>query len=177
MNESAYLQAKCFIYNDIQREINLARKSEKFIGKLLLKLLIKHTGGANFMTALALLCYTEAAGRIINKNNNSANNFNTFFDELGIKYKNFRQSNPKTYDIFRCGLAHAYYVKKNCTIYMLKGKATCGIGIDKTNKYYFVVEKYFEDFKKAFESLLGTYIKTNSGGLTGIATTASIEKY
>jgi len=34
---------------------------------------------------------------------------------------------------------------------MLKGSETCGIGQDKSGKYYFSVERYFEDFKIPFE--------------------------
>ena len=178
MNESEYLQAKVFIYTDIQREINLAKISENFIGKFLLKTLIKYPGGANFMTAMALLCYTEAAGKIITgKDNQARANFLVFFEKLGPEYKNFKASH-NVYDIFRCGLAHECYVKKNCTIYMLSRKATCGIGIDKTKKYFFLVERFFKDFKKAFNNLLSVNIKSlGLSGLAGGATTLSVQRY
>ena len=178
MNESEYLQAKVFIYTDIQREINLAKISENFIGKFLLKTLIKYPGGANFMTAMALLCYTEAAGKIITGNDNEARaNFLVFFEKLGPEYLSFKASH-NVYDIFRCGLAHEYYVKKNCIIYMLSRKAACGVGIDKTRKYYFVVEKYFEDFKKAFDNLLGVHVKPlGLSRLVGGGTLVSAQRY
>ncbi len=80
---------------------------------------------------------------------------------MGLAYKAFRQSHNKTYNIFRCGLAHEYYVKRNCDIGMSKKKAIIRlkknsiIGIEQypDGKYYFVVEKYFEDFKNAFDAL------------------------
>jgi len=81
-------------------------------------------------------------------------NFNSFFDDLGSRYKRFRARGVKVYDIFRCGMAHEYHVKKSCKIYMClkSGSRRNGIGFDKNdNKYYFVVEKYFVDFMKSLE--------------------------
>lgn len=57
------------------------------------------------------------------------------------------------YKIFRCGLAHEYYVKKNCTIAMRPTKQL-GAGVGYVgNQYFFVVERYYVDFKAAFETL------------------------
>jgi len=152
------IQARNFIYVDIQREINLAYASESKYKKPLIKHLIGHTGGGNFLAALGLLAYTEFAGKLkynCKKENGeswASENFNRFFDELGIEYNNFRNTHD-VYNIFRCGLAHEYYVKKSCTIFMIKGEEKCGIGrLD--GRYYFVVERYFEDFKCAFDRLL-----------------------
>jgi hypothetical protein len=179
MNRLEYLQAKKFIYNDIQREINLAKVSRNPIGKLLLRLLITYPGGANFMAALSLLCYSEFAGKIITgKNNQPQENFETFFKRLGPEYMAFLKSHKDTYSIFRCGLAHEYYTKKTCTIYMLKGKVSCGIGQEKTGKYFLVVEKYFDDFKKAFDQLFDNHINLNSSsGLTNSASIISVQSY
>ena len=178
MNGYEYQQVRGFIYTDIQREINLAKMSENFLGKFLLKILIKYPGGANFMAAMALLCYTEAVGRIITGNGNKPKiNFLEFFEKLGPEYKSFKDSYD-VYDIFRCGLAHEYYVKKNCTIYMLSRKVACGVGIDKTKKYYFVVERYFEDFKEAFDNLLGVHVKSlGLSGLVGRGSLVSVQRY
>lgn len=152
LNKNAYLQAKSFIYSDIQREINLARASEDATKKAQLQTLIDHPGGGNFISALGLLCYTEFAGKLKFKKCSCSGNFNSFFDLLGNAYKDFRKNN-KVYDIFRCGLAHEYYIKENCTIYMLKGQESLGIGKEANGHYYFVVERYFEDFKKAFDKI------------------------
>ena len=140
MNRVDFLQAKNFIFSDIQREVDIA-KSNKNAG--------------NFLCALALLCYTEFAGGI--KRNKfgigeSKRNFCSFFKDLGKEYEQF-QNKHDIYKIFRCGLAHEYYVKKSCTICMLKGIEEIGIGIGSDKRYYFVVERYSEDFKKAFDNL------------------------
>ena len=110
------------------------------------------------MAALALLSYTEYAGRLKNKDfsdQNSRKNFDEFFADLGDDYEKFLGSH-KVYKIFRCGLAHEYYVKKTCTIAMLQGsESTTAISYNDAGKrYIFVVEKYFEDFKTAFSALV-----------------------
>lgn len=140
MNKADFLQAKGFIYADIQREINLA-KSRK--------------NASNFLCAVGLLCYTEFAGGLKRgrfARGEAAANFNEFFDTLGYRYRNFRAS-CDVYDIFRCGLAHEYYVKRDCTIAMLHASKRIGIGKKRSGEYYFIVEKYFQDFKRAFDKL------------------------
>lgn len=164
MNQKEYLQAKTFIYADIQREINLAKISEDKDRKKDLEKLIGFSGGANFMTALALLCYTEFAGQIkYNKKKirgelHGSANFNSFFDDLGSEYKKFREK-YNVYKIFRCGLVHEYFIKHSYGfIAMREDKATCGVGIDENGRYYFCVEKYFKDFQKAFDTLDGKFL-------------------
>lgn len=110
------------------------------------------------MAALALLSYTEYAGRLKNNDfsdQNSRKNFDEFFADLGTGYEKFLESH-KVYKIFRCGLAHEYYVKKTCTIAMLQGsESTTAVSYkDAEERYLFVVEKYFEDFKAAFSALV-----------------------
>ena len=108
MNRNDYLKAKNFIYNDIQREINLAIASQNFIKKHILKFLVKNDGGGNFMAAMALLSYTEFAGKIkfghkkTDGSDHSTKNFNDFFDELGPEYKNFRSSNNVLNSTCKC---------------------------------------------------------------------------
>ena len=88
-----------------------------------------------------------------NGNDFASENFNQFFDDLGPYYKQFRNSGVNIYSIFRCGLVHEYYVKKNCTIYMCGDQSSFGIGVEENGKYYFVVEAYCKAFKAAFELL------------------------
>jgi hypothetical protein len=71
--------------------------------------------------------------------------------DLGTDYKTFRILGNDVYGIFRCGLAHEYYVKGNCTIFMLSQGSRLGIGKDSCGTYWFIVEKYFQDFNRAFE--------------------------
>jgi len=156
LDRQRFLQARIFIYGDIAREIKLARTSESCFGRLLLKLAGVPHGGANFMAALSLLSYTEYAGRIKNNDfsdRNSRANFEDFFRDLGPAYESVMPT-VDVYKVFRCGLAHEYYVKKDCTIAMradnLEGAA---IGYD-GRRFFFVVENYFQDFRRAFDLLL-----------------------
>ncbi|MBU2522278.1 MAG: hypothetical protein KKD50_08630 [Proteobacteria bacterium] len=158
MDYTDFIQAKQFIYEDVEREIKLAHTSENRDTGIMLKTL-GISGGGNFLAALGLLSYTEFAGKLkYNKKRNNgrdwaSENFNLFFDDLGDSYKKFRASGVNVYDIFRCGLVHEYYTKKSCTIYMLASTSQPGIGMDGSGNYYFVVEQYFQDFKSAFEVL------------------------
>ncbi len=131
-----------FMFSDIQREINLARSG---------------VGGGNFLAALGLLCYTEFMGAVQNCNEptprkEDKGKFDLFFDALGSQYDALNKK-INAYDIFRCGMAHEYFVKKSCTIAMLDKGAPCGIVRDPDGHYYFVVEKYFEDFRAACRRL------------------------
>jgi hypothetical protein len=76
-------------------------------------------------------------------------NFLSFLADLGADYGAL---DIDVYGVFRCGLAHEYYVKGDCTIYMLGGAGRAGLGKD-GNRYYFVVEQYYADFKRAVLAL------------------------
>ncbi|MBI5044287.1 MAG: hypothetical protein HZC10_10770 [Nitrospirae bacterium] len=155
MDKLAFIQAKNFIFSDIQREIQLAYTSDLSEGKEIMRKFGINQGGGNFLSALGLLCYTEFMGGIkrgVFRFDESKNNFNSFFKDLGKEYENFLKKH-NVYKIFRCGLAHEYFVKKSCTIAMMKNGESVGIGQNKSGQYYFVVEKYFEDFKKACNKL------------------------
>jgi hypothetical protein len=128
-----------FVFGDIQREIGLARAG---------------TGGGNLLAALGLLCYTEFMGGIATGKvgrGQSKRNFDAFFARLGPEYLAL-QKQVNVYDVFRCGIAHEYLVKRNCEVSMLKTTETCGI-IEGRGRYYFNVEKYFEDFAAACRRL------------------------
>lgn len=166
MNQESFIQAKNFIYKDIGREIALAKISAKSdagdadstnLVKELSENGVEH-GGGNFMAGLALLCYIEFAGKLKfnnkkkNREDNSSKNFNDFFDTLGAKYKELRQGH-NVYNLIRCGFAHEYYVKGNSAVAMFTDNDT-GLWYDNKNKrYVLVVEKFFEDFKNAFDEL------------------------
>ena len=153
MTRDEFLQAKVFILSDVEREIQLARAD----GAALQTLGVA-PGGGNFLAALGLLCYTEFGGKLrfgVKRPDGSdvaSANFNQFFDLLGPDYQAFRAQH-NVYDIFRCGLAHEYYVKKSCTITMLAGGSGPGLRIDANGHYLFVVESYCRDLKRAFDDL------------------------
>jgi hypothetical protein len=174
-----YLIARRFIYSDIQRELNLAKCSTTEEGKNSLNKLIGLDGGGNFIAALALLCYTEFAGRLMVGGNKAERNFNAFFPKLGPEYAAF-QKKCNVYDIFRCGMAHEYFIKHTYSkVAMLKKDATCGVGIGRDVKYYFCVEIYFEDFKKAFDALDSQLFDTEAreSSAPRLGTTLSVQKY
>ncbi len=153
MTKDEFIQAKLFIFSDVEREIQLARADGEA-----LRALGVTPGGGNFLAALGLLCYTEFGGKLrfgVKRSDGSdvaSANFNQFFDLLGPDYQKFRDQH-NVYDIFRCGLAHEYYVKKSCTICMLAGGPGPGLGIDPSGRYFFVVESYSRDLRKAFDDL------------------------
>jgi hypothetical protein len=138
MDRDKFQQARDFIFADIEREIALARDGG---------------GAGNFMCALALLCYTEFMGgakRGKFQRGEERRNFGSFFADLGVEYASLTRT-INVYGVFRCGLAHEYFVKEDCTIFMLGDKQP-GLGVV-GNRYYFVVEQYFKDFKKAVQAL------------------------
>jgi len=129
-----------FIFSDIRREIELARSGKP---------------AGNFLSALGLLCYTEFMGGILKgsfKSGTAKSRFDAFFNSMGQGYKSLNQQ-IDVYNVFRCGMAHEYFIKGNCIIAMLKDDETLGIGITPRGRYYFVVERYFEDFAAACHSL------------------------
>ena len=79
-------------------------------------------------------------------------NFNAFFDLLGPGYAALRAKH-NIYNIFRCGLAHEYYVKQRCSIVMLSRSAGPGIRVYTRGHFTFVVERYNRDLNVAFDGL------------------------
>ncbi len=154
MERAAFEQAKLFIFSDLEREIQLARASQA--NESVLRSLGITPGGGNFLAALGLLCYTEFGGKLKYRKKTASENFNRFFDYLGPDYKAFRAGFNRqndVYDVFRCGLAHEYYIKKSCAIAMLDSGPGPGIGRDSSGRFYFTVESYCRDLKRAFDQL------------------------
>ena len=148
MDRQEFQEAKLFIFSDVEREIQLAKVNKQELERLGVT-----PGGGNFLAALGLVCYTEFGGKLLSSTSEATKNFNDFFDRLGEAYKDFRKQQPDVYNVFRCGLAHEYYVKKNCTIYMLADRPGPGIGTEPNGRYLFVVESYCRDLKQAFDEL------------------------
>lgn len=154
IDRARFDEARRLMFVDIERELHLASIPEARHAELH-GLGIEHVGGGNLLAALGLLCYTEFAGRLMFGHVNgkgrdiASANFNSFFDELGTDYIALR-ARHNIYDIFRCGLAHEYYVKQTCTVYMRA--TTPGIGIRECpgGTFAFVVEDYCRDLKAAF---------------------------
>jgi len=153
-----------FILTDIEREIAFAKSEIHGDTR-------SYSGGGNYLCALGLLCYTEFMGGIVTgsfSKGSCKNRFDAFFNKMGTLYKSFNRR-VNVYKVFRCGMAHEYFIKKSGGISMLKeegvklgvdGKPTlhspgvslyrgafpCGIGILDDGQYFFGVEQYYEDF-------------------------------
>ena len=153
MTKDEFLLAKEFIFRDVEREIQLAKTDAAALQGLGIT-----PGGGNFLAALGLLCYTEFGGKLrfgvklTDGRDLASAKFNQFFDLLGQEYQKFRALH-NVYDLFRCGLAHEYYVKNSCTIAMLEVTNGTGLKIDGTGHYWVVVESYCRDLKKAYDDL------------------------
>ncbi len=139
-----------FIKADIDREIGLAALSENSLYRLAARTFNLPMGGGNLMCALALLCYTEFFGKELNKYSGSKRNFDTFFEKLGSQYSTLLGQH-NIYNIFRCGLAHEYWVRKSGTIYMF-GDKDPALGFDKNGRFYFIVDQYYRDLMQAVEN-------------------------
>lgn len=141
-------QAVAYMLTDVRRELQLARSDDANLQAIGVT-----PGGGNFLAALGLLCYTEFGGRLITGTTRAAHNFNTFFDRLGPECASFRKDHD-VYDIFRCGLAHEYYVKKSCTIAMFSNPGAPAIGYDhQSSRYWFIVDSYSRALEDAFKRL------------------------
>ena len=178
-----------FILGDIEREIALAKSRLEVQGDKR-----SYSGGGNYLCALGLLCYTEFMGaiRLATFEPSSHSLFNAFFYLMGPAYEEFdkklskqpsmRNPNNKlsVYEVFRCGMAHEYFIKKSGAIYMLSGNTKprvddestlhlalsvhrapvpCGIGILDNGQYFFVVEQYYEDFAEACRKVHGEILR------------------
>jgi len=151
MDAAEFRAAKQFIFNDIEREIELARASEA--APQALQAAGVRPGGGNFLAALGLLCYTEFGGRLKYNRPTASENFNLFFDDLGAGYKAFRKAGHNVYDILRCGMAHEYMIKRPGAIAMLGAAAPEGIRLMSDGRFEFIVERYYLDLKRAFDDL------------------------
>jgi hypothetical protein len=167
-----------FMCADIESELELARSNQP---------------AGNFLCALGLLCYTEFMGGLLLRDvtqRNSSRRFNKFFSYMGKEYKAFDKEH-NVYDIFRCGLAHEYFVKRECTIIMLNSTGPIlvsgtgsrvglslhipdsliteplkvGVGQAPNGRYFFIVEQYYKDFRNACERLVAKLEFESDGGL------------
>lgn len=139
-----------FMRSDIQKQLDLAKSG---------------VGGANVLAALGLLVYTEALGRIREKNGlapgidggPNARHFNACFDLMGARYPKWRRAFPRrsgqtVYRAFRNGMAHEYVPKVPVELVMFgrRGRPVPSVAIvtDRTG-YVFVVEAYLLHLMRA----------------------------
>jgi len=130
-----------FIASDVRREIEHARAGEP---------------AGNFLCALGLLCYTEVLGGVQRGTlaaGQAKANFEAFFSALGAAYATLLAGGLDVYRVFRCGMAHEYFVKGEATVTMLRGVEPAGVAQAPSGRYYFCVEHYFEDFLTAAAQL------------------------
>jgi len=125
---------------------------------------------ARLMAAVALMVYTEFMGMVLKNDFEKpySKKFKLFLRYMGEDYEKLLDDGCNVYDVFRSGLVHFFFVKGNCTIAMknnpgpllvfgipphkdivIEKPVDIGIGEVDNGGYYFVVEKYYLDFKKA----------------------------
>jgi hypothetical protein len=114
---------------------------------------------ANFLAALGLLAYTEFLGGLQTgllgsyKPGDAKRRFTVFFRELGGEYGKLAEGGD-TVDVWRDvrnGLVHAYFIDQRATIKMSIGDGhgdRCGIEVE-GGHIWFIVQKYFDDFRRA----------------------------
>jgi hypothetical protein len=111
-------------------------------------------GKANYLAALGLVAYTEFMGGLVDgtlgKPGKSRHRFRAFLTRMGSEYAKKADS---IYTESRSGLVHSYFIVQQSVVQMHIGSGhglTSGVE-EHDGKTYFIVEKYFRDFKAACE--------------------------
>jgi len=125
---------------------------------------------ARLMAAVALMAYTEFMGAVLLQKfdrDGAQDKFDAFLKYMDGPYRDLvYREDFEPYDVFRCGLTHGFFVKGLCTFAMknnpgpllvigdhgdvvIQKPVNVGIGKAENGGFYFVVEKYFLDFKTA----------------------------
>jgi hypothetical protein len=153
------VEAIKFVISDIGREILLA-KADRPLEKNVLRLVGVLPGGGNWLAAAGLMVYTEAFGKLLKGDENGAafDGFlgtmygEDFVMQLDRKLRDARLTKRETgvYDVFRCGLAHEYWMKGSGQVSMF-GEVEQGIGINKQGLLFMVIARYYKDFCRALE--------------------------
>jgi hypothetical protein len=150
-----------YIFKDIQAAIN---------------------GNANYLAALGLSTYTENLGGLYcgDLKDNLCDHYMSFIKVYfpkcygnvygQLKGSGITKRKYPMYEIVRSGLVHEYFMKAESIVTIGANNATCGI-IYGPPKYpsslIFVVDKYFEDFKNAFNKYYNRLLGTSNGILQG----------
>jgi hypothetical protein len=118
-------------------------------------------GNANYLAALGLSTYTENLGGLFqgdlenNLGRNYAKFIKCYFPKPEYdKVNSVLSHRGGLYKVVRCGLVHEYFMKIQGTVELhSKTSDKCGIIYDKlqTPPLRFIVSKYFDDFKFAFD--------------------------
>ncbi|MGC1132361.1 MAG: hypothetical protein WA941_06035 [Nitrososphaeraceae archaeon] len=138
-------------------------------------------GKANYLAALGLSTYTENLGGLYcdDLQRGSGNHYisfiNNYFPKCYGQVDNQLRATSKgsLYKIVRCGLVHEYFMKAESTVTIgVSSKVSCGIIYDPSKRpaLLFVVDIYFEDFKKAFSDYYNDLV-----GATGKATNTKLQ--
>jgi hypothetical protein len=142
-----------FMTSDIQREIQLARRT---VAGAFEPDVVQ--GGGNVLAAMGLLTFTEFLGWIMKRMNvdnrgwDEERMFNEGFRLMGPCYRDLLdQKLVKPYHEFRSSLVHNFAVEKNFSVDM-PGDDVCGIVL-KPDGWHIVVERYFDDFCAAADAL------------------------
>jgi hypothetical protein len=132
-------------------------------------------GSANYLAALGLSTYTENLGGLYCGDLQTAmgKHYTSFikkyFPQSYMQVDSQLQASQKgnLYKVVRCGLVHEYFMKVSSSV-IIGGSSqpTCGIlyNPSKQPSLEFDVNKYFDDFKKAYndyyDDVIGTAVKS-----------------
>ena len=118
---------------------------------------------------LALLAHTEFMGSILLKPERSSKgykgHFEAFFRRLGAGYGRLLDDGHDIYEVLRHGMVHRYFANRHCTLVLFNDRSDpfavrelevsrpvpTGVGVVGDGDYYFVIEKYFRDFRAECE--------------------------
>lgn len=117
-------------------------------------------GGANFLVALGLVCWSETLGAIamgtINQRHGTKENFEKFIEYMDQEYRDLNEKLEDAgglYDVVRNGLVHKYFPKIEATLWR-RGDVSVGIlGDEPTKRLDVVLERWVKDFFAAAEKL------------------------
>ncbi len=124
------------------------------------------------LCTLGLLVHTEFLGRLVLKpvrsTKGTEGHFNTFFERLGPGYKKLLDDGHEVYNDLRNGMAHRYFAKKPIKLVLFsdidepfdvfgdpveRKNLQAGVGIAVNGHYYFVIDRYLEDFERECKKL------------------------
>ena len=164
-----YLDKKLLVYGKMRRDyMNTIRRY------MFDDINVAIHGLANYLAALGLSIYTENLGGLYwgdlqtSLRTHYISFIKDYFPQCYTQVDSQLQASDKgnLYEIVRCGLVYEYFMKTESTVTIGgTSQASCGITYDPSRRpsLVFVVDKYFEDFKKAFNNYYDALLGTNVG--------------
>ena len=127
-------------------------------------------GKANYLAALGLVAYTEFMGGLVTgkseKTKDREVRFYSFLSRMGKEYEKVQKP---AWERVRHGLVHGYFIKQDSIVKMTVGDGhgeKCGIEVgENEGELWFIVTRYFEDFKRAVQNYYEQLVKERKTSL------------